>query len=147
MSLADEFRKRYSPAYVASITNADEPGANVSTTRLIDLAATDAEADFATMVQVAYDGDDGRHVSLAVRIVELYLLEYGAASSTTIDRKRTIVEQKAEGLKRTTARKRVTPSGTSTWSHETQDTKRPEFDEEQFDDLIPEAPDSSDVDS
>ena len=141
MSLQTEFESRYTLKHRVEISNPDDRAATTQNDTLVAIAAIDAAAEFETEVQVALDLTVANHVRVAVMFVEYMLLQYGAVGASVVEKKRTILDARVEALRKTTSRKRVTPSTTSLYKHSTFDSvQRPEFDDEQFWDTIPDAP-------
>jgi len=142
MALRDAFEARYSAAYRARISNPDVQGPNLSQDDdRVDLAVTDALAEFETKVQVVYDADDDRHVRLAVRLVEITLLEYGSVGAEAAKTKRESLEKEINALRDVTGRGRFKSATSSRFVHtEPTESPRPPFEDQQFDDLIPRPP-------
>lgn len=143
-TLKDAFEARYSKAYRARISNPDKGStADSQNDTQVNVAVEDAEADFSTQVETLLDMENRRHVIVAVRLVELHLLEYGGAGGTAIQKYREILDKRLDQLRKTTSRARVVATSTSTVEHSTPDAAHPPFDDTVFDRRIPRPPDES----
>jgi len=143
-TLADAVTARYSPQRLIELTNPDNTEGATLDPQQLELAVTDATAEFSILVQATLDVTDANHLPVAVELVLLKLMEWGSVSGSTVSKKRDQVEAMAKRLSLvdTNARNRISPKTKSVLSptseqRVTGETVRPDFDLANFDDLIP----------
>ncbi len=137
MALTDEVQNRYSATKLRQLTNPDNPGGPLDTTRLAE-AAEDVEADFEVYAGVAFDVTEDRHVSVGVRGVVAKLRIYtDQKKGDGADKQHDRYIQALKDLAKVTGRNRLMPRTTSTLtpSDETPNntTVRPDFDRDNSD--------------
>jgi len=152
MSLETHVTNRYDDQILAEITNPRDPSATADVDAQITRACDEVEAVwFPTYVQVAYDDtlpvDGEKHVAVAVMGVVALLRLWANPKSESANKAWTQwIEIATQAANTFGGRGRVRPTTTSTYTHETQDARRPEFDDSQFEDFTLRAPDRSEVD-
>lgn len=143
MALIDRVKARYPEQKLIELTNKDDKTATTIDDTRLAVAITDTETAFETLVGLAYDDTDARHVRVAVRGVIVHLLndsELGPLSDERYDHWRTMCED----LAKVTSRARILPDILSTDPDYDEDEDEADFGRARFDDLIPGAPGSSD---
>jgi len=148
MALTTHVTDRFGSAspFLLGLTNHDdEDASSVNTTRLAE-AATAAESQFPIYAQIAYDDTDAAHVEAGVMGVIAFLRMWSTKQGTVtgaLDEFR----DSLRAIARVSSRKRITPQTKSVLTPSTPDTTggdvRPVFDTEQFDDIMPDSPESS----
>ena len=146
MSLSSNVQARYSTQRLRQLTNDGDQSATAIDTTVLGYACTDVEADFLVYAGLAYDDSTATHVSVAVEGVLAKLrMRMDSAGSSAKEAHDSYVER-LRSLHLITGGDRVTPTTNSELypSDENPDnvtTLRPAFDDDHFDDLIPEPPD------
>jgi len=139
MSLVTEVQARYSATRLKQLTNAGAPaGTGSIDSTVLAQAATSAEAQFKTYVQIAYDSTNVQHIDCACECVIALLNLWAEMPSQTqwdawVDR--------AKALALVTGRDRVTPTTRSTIDPSDRDSgETPDADRIRFEDIVPKPP-------
>lgn len=140
MPLTTEVQNRYRTQFLIELTNPNDRGATTVNLAALQEASDDVEADLEVHAGTAYDNNDARHVSAAVRGVVKRLQVYQGKAP---DRDITNWQQSLrDGLRLVTGNNRVRPRSSSNLTPAEEapggQIVRPFFDPETaFGDLIP----------
>jgi hypothetical protein len=143
MALIDRVTERITNDLLVKLTNPDAPAEITVNTTYLQQTCDDVEdGEFEAYMGEDYDEAVAVHILAAVLLVRLRLIEQGAAPNIAFEKLRAAAEKRIEKYKNIRARDRVVPQSTSqlTPSEEVRagETRRPEFDNEFFTEIIPE---------
>ncbi len=152
MSLRTEFLARYSTQLALNLSNPDSAATVTADSARLDLACTDAEADFELYTAMELDLTNAMHVSVAVEGVKLIMQERGSASDEEGRKFREAWLKKLEGVaQRIGGEQRILPQSTGIAAPASEEviggTTRQKFDAGYFRDLNPGNPSAKSIDN
>lgn len=140
MALVDEVQSRFGTAFLAQITNPQNPAATSLNSARLALAATDVESDFRIYCGVTYNNSDARHVNVAVEgVVIKLMMRTGQWANRELEER---WHEKLKALALVTGRDRISPLTTGSVAASTEEANQPAFfDEGAWRAIAPHGPD------
>lgn len=150
MALIDQVRLRFTSAQIVQLTNPDDENATAEDSTKLQDACDDAEAEFEDRVGQTYTETIRSHRALAVLMVKLKLIEYGASADETAEALRGRIDKLVDSTANVRARDRVAPQTNSQLTPSDEvvgtETRRPAFDDNFFNEIIPEVQETEEPD-